>query len=404
MSGSTPLRPTIFKEGKMKKTVFILLFFVFLTLNSSLTEWATLQNSPFISKDPISFTKFTTSNLETEIFKSNLSFDFYNGGIFSYCFFENQTGRLGFGIEYYDDSLRDNFIFKNLNKSVKPVNYSIFFAKNFEKINAGGNLKFYYFDEYYNDLDSPFSNTKISFSDIKLSPSLSFLLIDGLDIDITGNLTFISVGSENLSNIVKSSNPFGYGVDFRIKQNINENFVGILFNYKNKIFGYQVIESGNVSGDVYLDKVDTLSVLIFSGIESFNYHNTYISGEYKKITYHSRTIYFSAAEVNSKKTVTYFPKISIGSNFYLTQFLDLNVGFTGYLKNIIDDLSPNLNPSIKSSSFDYDGKIGFTFKVENLKISLDFSKNLINIPFIISGKEINNISLNFGLSYSGFEY
>jgi len=74
------------------------------------------------------------------------------------------------------------------------------------------------------------------------------------------------------------------------------------------------------------------------------------------------------------------------------------------LKNIIDDLSPNLNPSIKSSSFDYDGKIGFTFKVENLKISLDFSKNLINIPFIISGKEINNISLNFGLSYSGFEY
>ncbi|HAF07628.1 MAG: hypothetical protein XD76_1224 [candidate division TA06 bacterium 32_111] len=388
----------------MKNIFFILLFFLFLLLNSSLTEWATLQNSPFISKDPISFTKFTTSNLETEIFKSNLSFDFYNGSIFSYCFFENQIGRLGFGVEYYEDSLRDKFISTNLNKSVKPVNYSLFFAKNFDRINAGGGVKFYYFDEYYNDLNSPFSNTKISFSDIKFSPSLSFLLINDLDIDVTGNLTFLSVGSENLSNIVKTSNPFGYGVDLRIKQNFIENFVGFLLNYKNKTFGYQVIEIGNVSGDVYLDEVDTLNLTIFAGIESFNYHSTYISGEYQKITYHSRTIYFSSAEVNSKKTVTYFPKFSIGSNFYLTNFLDLNVGFTGYLKDVVDYLSPELNPSIKNSNFYYDGKIGFTFKVENLKISLDFSKNLINIPFIISGKEIDNISVNFGLSYSGYEY
>ncbi|MEJ5172072.1 MAG: hypothetical protein WHU10_13885, partial [Fimbriimonadales bacterium] len=133
-------------------------------------------------------------------------------------------------------------------------------------------------------------------------------------------------------------------------------------------------------------------------------HNTYISGEYKKVVYNSKTTYLSSAEINSRKTFTYFPKVSMGSNFYITQFLDLNVGFSGAFKSVIEDLSPNLNPSLKNSNFEYDGKIGLTFKFENLKISLDFSKNLINIPFIISGKEIENISMNLGLSYSGFEF
>ncbi|MEO0280848.1 MAG: hypothetical protein ABIN05_00685 [candidate division WOR-3 bacterium] len=388
----------------MKKNIFILLFLVFLTLNSSLTEWATLQISPLISKDPITFSKFITTDLQTEIFKSNLSFDFYNGGIFSYCFFENQTGRIGFGIEFYSDSLRDKFIFTNFNKIIKPVNYSLFFAKNFDRINAGTGFTFFYFDENYTDINSPFSNTKISLSDFKISPSLSFLFFDGIDIDLAGNISLISISSEKLSTITKTSNPFGYGADLRIKQKFNENFIGILFTYKNKSFGYQEIESGNVSGDVYIDRVDTLLFNIFAGIESFNYHNTYISGEYKKVVYHSKTIYFSSAEINSRKTFTYFPKVSIGSNFYITQSLDLNVGFSGSFNNVVEDFSPNLNPSIKNSNFNYDGKIGLTFKFENLKISLDFSKNLINIPFIISGKEIENISMNFGLSYSGFEF
>ncbi|MEJ5306657.1 MAG: hypothetical protein WHV63_12080, partial [Ignavibacteria bacterium] len=121
----------------MKKIFFILLFLGFLTLNSSLTEWATLQISPLISQDPVTFPKFITSNIQTEIFKSNLSFDFYDNGLFSYCFFENQTGRVGIGIEYFEDSLRDKFISTNFNKNIKPVKYSLFFAKNFDKINAG---------------------------------------------------------------------------------------------------------------------------------------------------------------------------------------------------------------------------------------------------------------------------
>ncbi len=388
----------------MKKIIFIISFLTFFLLYSSLTEFYTLQSPYLISSDPIVLTTFPSSNLEYELFKSNLSFDFLNGGIFSYGFFENKTGRVGVGVEVFSDSIENEFITTIFDKSIKPVKFSGYFAKNFNRINAGISFKFFSINESYTDEESPFSNTKKELSSYELSPSFTIDFSENLKFDLSPEISILNVSSENLSNSVKSENPFGFGLKFRMKQYFYENFIGILFNFKSKSYAYQIIESGNFKGDIYNNGVDTLSVLFFVGLESFNYHSSYITGEYKKISYLNLIKYETGVEVISIDEINIFPKITIGTNFYLTNHFDLNVGFSGSYVVKNQKYPERLNPIVKTAYFDYDGRLGIMFKVENLKISLDFSKNLVNIPFIISGKTVDNISVNFGLSYFGYEY
>lgn len=342
--------------------------------------------------------------LESEALKTDVSFDYLNSNILTLASFESEYGRFGIRITKIQNFDRDTFLSEISGKDIYPVDLGFIVAKKTKNISFGLSLFGYIFNEYLEDAVSPFNNTILNISDFNIHPSLSFDLTEMLLLDISGNISILSIEADDVNRIIKANSPIGFCINGKITQNLSENIISVSGLYSSKPYAYEEMSQGDVSGDIYYKGIDSLKVSILVGMKTFSYMKSYLSANYLQKTDTDKTIYNTGSESVEKNTLTKLPEITAGFSFYANKHLSINVGVSGAWYSEKSEQPPLLTPIVSTSGFETDFRTGVVFNIDNLSLAFDFSKNIFDGPYLLTGNPLGDIDLNFGISYSGYEY
>lgn len=357
-----------------------------------------------MTSDPFSLLVFTSSGIETEQFKTTASLDYFNSGISGIALFDNYWGRLGLFIERSGLPLRDTLIKNVTGRDVVPTVIGVTAGKKINDLSFGLKLAGYRMEEYLTDQNSPYNNTNLGISDFSVNPSVSVNINEMLGVDVSVNGSILSASSDDVNRVIKTSSPMGYGVNGRVTQSFSENRIVIAAKYSHKPYGYEEMQQGEASGDVFVSSEETLSVRVLLAIESFSYVNTYLSAGFEQSVASDKTVFMTGSESEERVTESKFPEIAAGFSFYLNKFVSVNSGISGCWMNVKTENAPLLTPVLQVSGFEYDLRAGLLLSFDNLKIALDLSKEALDAPYFLSGNAINGLDMNIGISYTGYEF
>ncbi len=404
MVGSTPTRPTIQRKVKMKKGLFVLFVLSSVVLFSSISEWNSLNIDPLLTNDPYSYLTYSGSMIEADQFKTITSFDYMNDKINALGMFDNYWGRLGIFIDRESVDMRDSIIKNIVGRDVVPTILGITGGRKVNNFGFGFLISGYRMDEYLTDQTSPYNNTTLSFSNFNLNPSITVNINEILSLDLSGGVSVLSLNSDDVNRVLKVNSPVGYNLHGRVTQSFSENKVILSAKYTNNPFGYEELQQGDVSGDIYLNTADTLAVQVLLSIESFSYVSTYLSALYEQNAKTSKLTFVTGSQSEEIISVAKLPEIATGFSFYVNKFISLNIGVSGCWFNSKIEKAPLLSPIQQTSGFESDFRTGIILSFDNLRIAFDMSKEIVNAPFIISGNSINGLDMNVGISYTGYEF
>ncbi|MGE3063761.1 MAG: hypothetical protein AB7T10_09060 [bacterium] len=388
----------------MKKFIFVIIVLSSSILFASISEWNSLKIDPTMTDDPNSFLTYPSSLIESEQFKAIASVDYYNSQVNALALFDNYWGRLGVYVERTQNILRDSMIKNISGRDIVPVILGISAGKKVKNFNFGIAFAGYKIDEYLKDRISPYNNTTLNMSEFCINPSITMIINDMLAIDFAGDVTILSAGSDDVNRIIKAASPLGYKLSGRITQLFAENKITVSAKYSKNPYGLEEFQQGETSGDVELNSEDSLSVKVLLSFESFSYVSAYLSAAYEQSVSYSKLSFVTGSESEERVTISKFPVLSTGFAFYVNKIVSLNAGVSGCWKSVVVEDAPLLSPVMQTAGFEYDMRTGVVLSFDNLRIAFDLSKEIFEIPYILSGNAINDLDMNIGISYTGYEF
>ncbi len=387
----------------MRKTIIFLILFLFIILiNGSIISWNILNQDPFQVYSLSSVYTYPSVLLDNSGLKQEILFDYYSNTNF-YGSLQGEYGKIGVFIIYDKDTLLNNLIFDILSKNIEPVKLGILLAKKNDKMGFGIRLLGYNLTNSYIDLNSISNTVDEKLMTMEINPSVSLYISQKIIIEMSPNIIIRDCQYEDYNIINKVEDKISYQISGRIINFINNNTIIVYANYSSKPYSYSETSKSTDLSENYLVKNDSLKIGLLTQFEEFNYIKSYFGINFEKIDLSTNIEYSNGSIVEEKYNRAVLPSINSGLKFYINDNFEFNAGIAAsWIKE--NNKSGLLLIEQTNSSFDLNYNFGFDLLYNDLKIDFGFSKNIIQIPYFITGEALNNIEIQFGISYSGFEF
>jgi len=369
---------------------------------SSSVYWHTAGQNPDQVYDIQSIPAFPSTKINDSGLSQTIIFDYIGNDLDVFGCLEGEQGRIGFIIDKNSDQMLIDYIEDITGKQINPVEFGILGAKKMDAVNLGMLISGMYINEYNHDDLTIYNNSDTDISRVNIQPSVSLLLPGDVIFEISPVLTVGSALYED--NIVsrQSTTNIAYSINSRIVQNLSGNIFQLSVLYNSKPLSYS--QTVNENTDEYENKKDSLNIGISSRIETFNYINTYFSFNYIKSDLYNNIVYSSGSQSESKTTSIVLPEVSLGFNVYINRHIELIFGTKGQWIDTVNELAPQMNPDVSTSSFNTEYRFGVRIVYNNFKCDIGLNKRHIALPFFIGGNTLTDNTFNVGVSYNGFEY
>ncbi len=386
------------------KKIFFILFLLslYLFIVGSGTYWNTLNQNPFSIYDISSITVYPTVMLDDVGLKQEIVFDYSSDYVNFIGSIQGEYGRIGLFIYKSEDNYLQSYLQQFTNRIIDPIIIGTFAGKKIGKVNIAIGAKGFMVKDYTVDDLSVYDNINADFSQIQLNPSFSVQLPGNIIAEISPEIILRSGNYEDYIKTVESENNIGYSVNGRVIQNISGNNIQVFAHYSSQPCSYILTE--NDQTDNYFSKKDSLEIGLLLCLETFNYINSYVGINYVNTVLFDSLRYYNGSDSKNRQTVTIFPETNFGFDVFINRHISLQFGVKGQWINSIEELSPSLNPQKNETSFSWDYLLGTRLKYNNFIIDFGFGKNILSIPFILSGNTLADSEIRFGVSYNGFEY
>lgn len=388
--------------NKIKISSILLLVFAYLSVYSSATYWNNVKQNPKSVYDISSMTSYPTVLLDNRGLKQELLFDYTSSSINVIASMQGEYGRLGVFIEKNQNDLLTNYINNFTGKTVEPVILGVLAAKRMGPVDLGFILSGFSINDYNNDDLSIYDNINAEFSQITAGPSFAVVLPGNMLAEISPQFSLRTAVYEDYITSIQSSGSFGYAVNGRLMQDISGNLFEIFAVYASQAYPYSITESNQT--DSYYNRKDSLNIGFIAYFKTFSYVTSYFGMEYSNTSVFDSLTYYNGSDSKQKITETIMPQVNAGIDVNLNRFVYVQFGVCGKWLRHEEQMSPNLNPVLSESGFDWDYVLGLQLNYNSFNVDIGFQKNIIRLPYIISGKMFDDSSIRFGVSYNGFEY
>ncbi len=389
----------------MRKLFIIFLnVLIVISIYGSITKWNTLKQDPFQIYSLTSLYNYSSAMMDDDGLNEEIIFDYISNNIYFYGSLQGTYGKIGVYFINVEDTMYENLLMNTLGKIYPFYQYGIILGKKSKNINIAIDLGGFSIDNSYTDLNSSYSDITSKVSLIKIHPSVSIFFSNNVEMDIAPEFNIQDVVYEDYRIINEKYGKLSYNISGRIINFVNDNKFVLYTYYSKKSYSYDEIVKSPEMTDRYENYDDSLKIGFIAQIESFNYIKSYFDLHYIKTDYSNIITYSNSASDETKKTITKFPSFSSGFNIYVFKNVYFNTGIETCIEKTDTKSGLELNEETINSSFNFDYMFGVSLDYNDFQMNIGFTKNIIQLPYIISGNQMNNVDISFGLSYKGFEF